>query len=178
MEEKKTEVAETQTKTEEKVTKPNKFWYKIINKTKEGVLIIPPHKSGEKLEPTSYSWDDFNRLFEFDETDKTKCYSIYDDPKYSSNKDESKYKTDFKKKKPFNKRFNKKDDKNEDDVDVNELKKIKKEQKRKSMEKIEALRAGSKKRAKLRPNTSVDEYTMSIGDMLAANGIKLSSPQK
>jgi len=178
MEEKETKVEETQTKIEEKSTKSNKFWYKIINKTKDGVLIIPPHKSGEKLEPISYSWDDFNRLFEFDETDKTKCYSIYDDPKYTSNKDESKYKNDFKKKKPFNKRFSKKDDTNEDGVDVKELKKAKKEEKRKSMEKIEALRAGSKKRVKLRPNANKDEYTMSIGDMLAANGINLSAHQK
>lgn len=177
MEEKKTEITETKDKGEVKSTKPNKFWYKIVNKTKDGVLIIPPHKSGEKLEPSSYSWDDFNRLFEFDENDKTKCYSIYDDPKYS-NKDESKYKNDFKKKRFDGKHFKRRDDKGDEEVDVKELKKAKKAEKRKSMEKIEALRAGSKKRSKLRPTVIKYEYTMSIGDMIAATGIKLSSTQK
>ena len=63
----------TENKTEE--TK-KRYWFKIINKNKENVILVPPHKKDEKVDLKTYSWEEFNKLFVFDEKDKNKCYLI------------------------------------------------------------------------------------------------------
>ena len=63
----------TENKTEE-IKK--RYWFKIINKNKENVILVPPHRKDEKVDLKTYSWEEFNKLFEFDEKDKNKCYLI------------------------------------------------------------------------------------------------------
>ena len=63
----------TENKTEE--TK-KRYWFKIINKNKENVILVPPHRKDEKVDLKTCSWEEFNKLFEFDEKDKNKCYLI------------------------------------------------------------------------------------------------------
>lgn len=51
-----------------------KRWAKIINKNKEGLIIVPPHDKNTSIPTVSLTWDQFNSNFDFDEKDKTKCY--------------------------------------------------------------------------------------------------------
>lgn len=63
-------IAEKNTETKKK------FWFKIINKNKDNVILVPPHKKDEKVDLKTYTWEEFNSLFVFDEKDKNKCYLI------------------------------------------------------------------------------------------------------
>lgn len=121
-------------------------WSKIINKNKDNVIIVPPHRSEQKIDPITLSWDEFNENFTFDEKDKTHCYT----------KPESKYAELFSKN---YKKVEKKESKKPDKKDITKAKAIKK-----------VINKPPRKRQRADNATSF-EYTMSIGDMIK-NSIK------
>lgn len=124
-------IAEKNTETKKK------FWFKIINKNKDNVILVPPHKKDEKVDLKTYTWEEFNSLFVFDEKDKNKCYLI---------------------KEPENevKKINKKP-----------IKKFKpnKTKKNKTAKKVVTTNGTTRTRIKP-PHGSEYECTMSIGDMI------------
>lgn len=105
-----------------------KRWAKIINKNKDGLIIVPPHDKETSIPTVTLTWDQFNANFDFDEKDKTKCY-LKDgsefvktfaelpitkrDVKPTDKVAENKSKKNFKKgnKKPFNKKYKNNTDK-------------------------------------------------------------------
>lgn len=147
-------------------------WSKIINKNKDNVIIVPPHRTDQKIDPITLSWDEFNENFVFDEKDKTHCYT----------KPDSKYAEIFKKfKKPKKNDENKtleKDIKNAIKSAEPVLDKAKKEidqaqKKEKVVSKVKKEVTTNKKPPRKRQtvnNSSNYEYTMSIGEMIKNSG--------
>lgn len=125
-------IAEKNTETKKK------YWFKIINKNKDNVILVPPHKKDEKVDLKTYTWEEFNSLFVFDETDKNKCYLIKEPEKEVK-------KTNIKPK-----------------INKNKKKLIKKE---KTPKKV--VVTNNTPRAKIKPPRGSEyECTMSIGDMI------------
>lgn len=145
--------------------KDKKVWSKIINKNKDSVMIVPPHKKGQNTDTITLSWEEFNESFVLDEKDTTHCYT----------KEGSKYEEVFhkmlvtEKKTPKNKDLSKntpKKDNKETDKNVEE-KTTKSTEEKKKVENV------GKKKNKITKHAVAFEYTMSIGEM-----IKLSTSNK
>lgn len=148
-------------------------WSKIINKNKDSVIIVPPHRTDQKIDPITLSWDEFNENFVFDEKDKTHCYT----------KPDSKYAEIFKKfKKNTEKKTLEKDvkkaiksaepvlDKAKKEIDQDQDQDQKKE---KVVSKVKKEVTTNKKPPRKRQtvnNSSNYEYTMSIGEMIKNSG--------
>lgn len=124
-------IAEKNTETKKK------YWFKIINKNKDNVILVPPHKKDEKVDLKTYTWEEFNSLFVFDENDKNKCYLI----KEPENEVKKNNKKPIKKSKP------------------NKIKKNKTAKK-------EVTTNGTTRMRIKPPHGSEYECTMSIGDMI------------
>lgn len=147
-------------KAKENDTKKNKkMWAKIIKKSKEGLLIVPPHKADRNIETISLSWTEFNDNFDFDEKDKTHCYT----------KDGSNYEkvflnmvTTVRTSKPLKKL-------NDPRIYNTKTSEIKKENNKKSSTKSEVKTEKKKTDVKKTVPKSYHEYTMTIGDMIKNN---------
>lgn len=156
------ETSATKNKNEKK---NKKVWSKIINKNKDSVMIVPPHKKDQEIDTITLSWEEFNENFILDEKDTTHCYT----------KDGSKYEEVFLKMV----KTDKKTPKSKENF-KNSPKKVNKDADKKVEEKTtktteikKTVENVGKKKNKITKRVVAFEYTMSIGDM-----IKLSSSNK
>lgn len=161
------------------VTKDEKRkWSKIINKNKDGLIIVPPHDKTVDIPTVTLTWEEFNANFDIDPTNKTRCFvkeeSIYikkfeELPTTKRTVDYSKpKKTTDENKKKFSKKPRKTFKKHENDS-KNDSKPV--ETNKPSFKKVTELKKDVKKPikkdSKPKETKPIDtEYTMSIGDMI------------
>lgn len=141
---------------------PVKKWSKIVNKNKEGLIIVPPHNVDEDVDTITLSWEVFNENFDLDKENPNHCFmkegsqfiEVFNSMKKTPRK------VNPKTQEPIHNEI--KEKKTGDDDRSNHKRETKK-----AIQKVIVDRKEAK--AKNKPTKTVKyEYTMSIGDMIGS----------
>lgn len=141
---------------------PVKKWSKIVNKNKEGLIIVPPHNADEDVDTIALSWEIFNENFDLDKENPNRCF-MKDGSQFVevfNNMKKTPRKINPKTQEPIQKELKEKETDNNDNDKTN-----RKRETKKAIQKIIADRKETKIKNKL-TKTVKYEYTMSIGDMI------------